>query len=563
MFPLPTVEKHTEIQGAQQYLKFKELITRGFLTQENLYGIIRESIDRATTTEEILLSKNIPKHEVLRCISTHYDLPSAEYSDAVSPDAGILRRGSLETLKRNLWFPVSIKDDTAHVIVYNPQDEILCQEIKTTLGVDRLQFSVALASDIVRMVENQQDINPGFPPSAGRTPLARLRTLMASHRVMLAQYRTSLAKGRTGLSFMRTGISFISIGLVLFRIFGIGYLKILEIILVSLGLVMAIDGLIWYAPVRKVSKNCLDYNVSEPTFGTTVIALAPDGTCANCTRTAPIPGAEQYRSRWNRLSPVSKRRFLAIDRTDLADERSILANYRTIMARARTGLAFTRTGISFIGLGIALLRQFSTGPWSVLDVILILLGLSMSLEGIHWYVPGLHAGKASVETVTKNTMNTSIWDFMFNPFHKNISPHDLPPILSIKGSHAPGIWGTTGLALERTLIAERRNVKARLRTIMARSRTGLAFIRTGTSIFSVGMGLMVYFGTANMYWTVFNGILVAAGLIFIADGLYWHIPAEKTRRQFPYCYGDMEFFIPDYAKPACLWKKIVLSHGYL
>jgi uncharacterized membrane protein YidH (DUF202 family) len=563
MLPLPTDEKPHEIQGAQQYLKFKELITKGFLTQEALYGIIRDSIGGSLSAEEALIARNIPKHEVLRCISAYYNLPFAEYSDALAPCATLLRLVNLEALKQALWFPVSGTDDTAHVIVYNPQDDALCQEIKKALKVNRLQISVALASDIVRMVENQQDINPGFPPSAGRTPLARLRTLLADHRVLLAQYRTSLAKGRTGLSFIRTGISFISIGLVLFRIFGIGYLNILEILLVCLGLVMAVDGLIWYAPVRKVSKKCLDYNVTEPTFGTTVLTLAPDGNCQHCTRTEPIPGAEAYRRRWNRLSPVSKRRFLAIDRTDLADERSALANYRTIMARARTGLAFTRTGISFIGLGVALIRQFSTGPWSVLDGILILLGLSMSLEGIHWFVPGLHAGKASVETVTKNTMNTSIWDFMFNPFHKNISPDDLPPILSIKGSHAPGIWGTTGLALERTLIAERRNVKARLRTIMARSRTGLAFIRTGTSIFSVGMGLLVYFGTGNGYWTLFNGILVAAGLIFIADGLYWHIPAEKTRRHFPYCFGDMEFVIPDYAKPASAWKKIVLSHGYL
>ncbi len=157
----------------------------------------------------------------------------------------------------------------------------------------------------------------------------------------------------------------------------------------------------------------------------------------------------------------------------------------------------------------------------------------------------------------------SLWDFMFNPFKRNISPDDLPPILFIKGSHSPGIYGTTGLALERTLIAERRNVKSRLRTIMARARTGLSFIRTGTSLFFVGMGLMVWFGLANPYWNVFNSVLMCVGTLFIADGLYWYMPAAKIIKQFPYCYGDVEIYMPDYAKPASFWKKIVLSNEYL
>ena len=558
----PDAADRSEISESQ-YLKLNGLASRKILTEEKLYEIIKESIHCGCHAEEMLMAEGVPKHEILRCISDYHGLPFSEYDERTVPAAELLRLVDLEKLKQSLWFPVSIQTDTAQVILYDPQDDALCREIRNTLGVSRVWFSVALSSDIIRMLENQQDVNPGFPPSAGRTQLARLRTLLAEHRTVLAQYRTSLAKGRTGLSFIRTGISFISIGLVLFRIFGIGYLNIPEILLVSLGWVMAVDGLIWYLPVRKVGQKCPDYNVTEPTFGTTVLEAGANGDCQNCTRTPRVAGAEPLRSRWNRLTPVMKRRFFAIDRTDFADERSILANYRTIMARARTGLAFMRTGISFIGLGIALLRQFSTGPWSVLDGMLIFLGITMGIEGFHWYVPGRYAGKASFLAVKKTAKSASIWDFMFNPFHKNISPDDLPPCLFIKGSHAPGIWGTTGLALERTLIAERRNVKSRLRTIMARSRTGLAFIRTGTGIFSVGIGLLVYFGTANGFWTVFNCILMTAGLIFIADGLYWHIPAEKIRKQFPYCFGDMEIIIPDYAKPSPSWKKIVLNDEYL
>ena len=558
----PDASNHPGIPDSE-YPKWKGLAYRKIITEEKLDELIKKSGHLSCNTDEMLMAEGVPKHEILRCISDYHRLPFSEYDEGLAPASEILRLVDLEKLKQRLWFPVAIEKDTARVILCNPEDDALCREIRQTLGVSHIECSVALSSDIIRMIENQQDVNPGFPPSAGRTPLARLRTLLAGHRTMIAQYRTSLSKGRTGLSFMRTGISCISIGLVLFRIFGIGYLTILEIMLVAIGLIMAVDGLIWYAPTRKVGSKCPDYAVTEPTFGTTVLKPGPDGDCQHCTRTIPIAGAGELRNGWNRLTPVMKRRFLAIDRTDFADERSILAYYRTVMARARTGLAFMRTGISLIGLGIALVRQFSAGPWSVLDVILISVGVIMSIEGFYWYIPGLYAGKAGFMAVKRSTKSASIWDFMFNPFYKRTSPDDLLPTLFVEGSHVPGIWGTTGLALERTLIAERRNVKSRLRTIMARSRTGLAFIRTGISIFSVGMGLLVYFGAANPFWAVFDCILMGAGSIFIGDGLYWHIPAEKIRRRFPYCFGDMEIIMPDYAKPSHLWKKAVLSDEYL
>jgi hypothetical protein len=137
---------------------------------------------------------------------------------------------------------------------------------------------------------------------------------------------------------------------------------------------------------------------------------------------------------------------------------------------------------------------------------------------------------------------------------------DMPPKLMVKGTHAPGIWGTTGLALERTLLAERRNVKSRLRTTMARSRTGLSFIRTGTSIFSVGLGLLFYFGWGNILWTLFDFLLMLAGLLLIADGLYWHISAERTKRQLPYCFEDLEIRMPDFGKPTQFWKKVIFSY---
>jgi uncharacterized membrane protein YidH (DUF202 family) len=505
---------------------------------------------------ELPMGGSIPKHDALRRVSEHYGLPFVEYSERIFPGDEIIEHLDLERLKATLWFPLSVSHNSADVVVCRPHDQALLEEIKKTLKVDRVNQFVSLPDDVIRIIENNEDVNPNFPPSAGRTPLARVRTFLAEERTKMAWYRTSMAKARTGLAFIRTGIAFIAIALVLLMVFGIDYAIVPEALLLGVGLLMTIDGLLCLPP-RKLAKKQFGFRPTESTFGTTVLEVAPSGDRPEVIRTREVEGAAQLRTRWNALSPVMKRRFLAIDRTDMAEERTILANYRTIMSRARTGLAFTRTGIASVGLGIALLRQFSFGPWALFDSALILAGTILTFEGFYWYFCSRQAGIESVRNIKKTEEGTSIWDFMFPRFDKRITPGDLPSTLFIQG--APGIWGTTGLALERTLIAERRNVKSRLRTFMARSRTGLALVRTGMSIFSVGAGLLFYFGTASLFWTIFNLVLMAIGGISIVDGFLWHIPAEKIRKQFPYCFVDMEIPLPDYGKPASSWKKVVFS----
>ncbi len=541
-----------------QLAAFSGLVSRGTISEPNLEKIIRESEGAVRRIEESILSLGIPKHEVLLCLSEYYCLPFVEFKENLPAPREILERLDLEELKRDLWFPFSVRMEEARVAAFSPFDLELLEKIKSTLGVLSIRFIVALPSDLTRMIEHIQDVNPSFPPSAGRTPLARLRTRLASDRTVLAWYRTSMAKGRTGLALMRTGISFIAISLTLLRIFGFGYLSIIQAPLLLVGMIMATDGLMWYLPTRKLEPDEIGYLPTRSTFGTTIAELKSTEEGAVLTRSQPIKGAEQLRTKWNRLSPVMRRRFFANDRTDLAEERTFLAAYRTKMARARTGLAFTRTGNSFAGLGILLIRQFPPGLWTIFYAGLILTGLTMFVEGARWYFPGRRAGLESSKTIRQIEESTSIWDFMFRAFSRL---DDMPPKLMVKGTHAPGIWGTTGLALERTLLAERRNVKSRLRTTMARSRTGLSFIRTGTSIFSVGLGLLFYFGWGNIPWTLFDFLLMLAGLFLIADGLHWHITAERTKRQLPYCFEDLEIRMPDFGKPTVFWKKVIFSYG--
>ncbi len=544
--------------------KFIRLVKRGFLNGFELEGMIREASASGLALEELLIARGVPRHEVLFSLKEYYAVPFIEYSESVIVSPQITRRMDMERLKRALWLPIALTRDCAEVIACRPDDPAVLKDIRNTLHVEQVVFFAALHSDLVSIIEHNQDLNPGFPLSAGRTPLAAVRTFLAEQRSRLSCARTTLAKGRTGLAFLRTGISFITIALVLLRIFGAGYLMPGEAVLFMAGLVMAIDGMIWYLPSRREGKRSIVCTGTKPTGGTSVLEIANPGDAPVFTRTPEVAGAKARRSGWNNLSPVMRRRFLASDRTDLAEERTLLACYRTLMARARTGLSFTRSGFAFVGLGIALFRQFRGGPWTTVDAILIVLGAAMIAEGFYWYLPGHRAGLESCETVKSSECRQSIWDAVLPPLfnHSGVEPgrHSFP---QLSGIASPGIRATTGLALERTVLAERRNVMARLRTVMARSRTGMAFIRTGMAIAAVGFGLLVYFGTGNALWTVFDVVMILGGIMFMIDGLYWHVPAERTRKQFPYCFGDMEIAIPDYGMPSRSWKRAVFNHDEL
>ncbi len=543
--------------------KFSRLIRQGFITEKDLLQIIDESSAAGKYPEEILLSRGIPKHEILFCLTEYYGYPFVEYDEDIMVSSKIVRMIDLQAQKKSLWLPLYFDTEQAEVIAYDP-DPATVSEIKKTLNVKRVNFIVALPSDIIRLIENNLDLNPGFGIPAGRTPLARVRTFLSERRSMLACYRTSLAKGRTGLAFMRTGISFITISIVIFRLFGLGYSTIFEAALLLSGIVITIDGFLWYLPARKTGKSMPDCSSTLPAENSAVLQMSNPGNDPCFSRTSPVEGADERRADWSNLSPVQRRRFLASDRTDMAEERTALACHRALMARGRNGLAFTRTGVAFGGLGIVLLRHFPAGGWTFFDAGLILTGILMALEGFYWYLPGRRSGITCVESVKKAEEKITIWDVVFPPAHKRTFFRDIhahvPPV---RQSHTRGIWATTGLALERTMLSDRRNVMARLRTMMARSRTGLAIIRTGMSLAAVGIGLLAYYGPDVLIWTALFCLLIIVGLLLVANGIYWYVPAEKARRQFPYCLGEMEISIPDYGKPVHTWEKVILNYDDL
>ncbi|APZ44482.1 hypothetical protein BW247_01705 [Acidihalobacter ferrooxydans] len=469
----------------------------------------------------------------------------------------IVRRLDIDRLRDELWLPLSWTEHSAEVVACTPDDPALQQHIRATLGVDDIAFRVTTRADMLRLIENSADLNPEFPVSGGRTPLAKVRTYLAVLRTRYADQRTQFARGRTGLALARTGLAFIGIAVVFLRLFGGGELLLFEIPLLILGLAAIVDGMLWYLPARHIQQAIKPYPPYTVPDDYTALEVSDPGGAFEFHRSACVASAQELREHWDALSPVERRRFLANDRTTLAEERTVLAYLRTLMAKARTGLAFARTGVAFAGLGIAFLRKFPPGPWSVFDWTLIVVGVAMLVEGFIWYWPGRDAAHAARHTVDKASKRRGPWDTIFPSACLYAAQRD--PVAEANVSQArPGVWATTGLALERTTLADQRNAMSHLRTVMARARTGMAFIRTGFSILSVGAGLFIYFdffGRAHPLWTAFDSALMLIGLYLIADGLRWYLAAERIKRRSTFCAAGFEIADADYSQPKNTWKR--------
>ena len=89
------------------------------------------------------------------------------------------------------------------------------------------------------------------PASRERTHLARERNVLSAQRTVAACYRTIYARARTGLAFIRTGVSFAGLGLGLLSYFAYGWATAIDVLLIAAGCGMAVDGMLWYWPVRQ------------------------------------------------------------------------------------------------------------------------------------------------------------------------------------------------------------------------------------------------------------------------------------------------------------------------
>lgn len=247
----------------------------------------------------------------------------------------------------------------------------------------------------------------------------------------------------------------------------------------------------------------------------------------------------------------TERTGLAYWRNTMAHWRTRLACYRNDLAKGRTDLAILRWGLGLIALSDVLLRSMRFHPvggifyfyWSMIAA-----GLVLGLFGLRGYLNVRQSrmrfpGHSTLVEVTSATLNFlegyHDLDACYRPQTKGTMLARLGDCLGGFSTilyPSPASRERTHLARERNVLAAQRTVAACYRTIYARARTGLAFIRTGAAFFTVGLGLMHYFGFSLL--TLFDTLLIVAGLLMGVDGFLWYLPVRKEQAEIPRCTAE-------------------------
>ncbi len=379
-------------------MEFEVLTEWGVISPERLQEAETTSRARGVSLERILLTEyGVPKYLLIQALSMHYDCPFIEYDERLPIPPELLEGLDAQVLSGSLWMPViRCEDGTVVVAANNPESPAVREEARRYLNAEKYEFRAALEEDIRWFIQDFLHAKPGLLIGTERTGLAFWRTTMAQWRTRLACYRTDLANARTGLAFLRWGLGTAAIANTLLKNKNVSNSPHIYIGVLILGLAICSYGLPVYLKVRKsrisppgnqtiveVTAATLiflenyhfieDTGVRPETKGT-MLSRMSDFLADHCTILEPSPSSKV-------------RTMFARERNVLAAQRTIAACYRTIYARARTGLAFIRTGFSFLSIGLGLLVYFGVGLFTVIDILLVLAGILMFIDGILWYMP--------------------------------------------------------------------------------------------------------------------------------------------------------------------------------
>ena len=244
----------------------------------------------------------------------------------------------------------------------------------------------------------------------------------------------------------------------------------------------------------------------------------------------------------------AERTYLAFWRNTLAHWRTKLACYRTDMARARTSLNILRWGLGLVALSNTLLRAQRLDGNPAIYWMLLTLGLAITGASLGKYLQARKPGVAPPSVQTLVEVTSATLEFL-EQFHyidatrprpdEPVKPTMLGRLGDLLCQHSTILVTDAGfrerihLARERNVLAAQRTVCACYRTVAARARTGLALLRTGVTLACLGLGLIKYFGLSPQ--SIFDAVLILAGLLMIGEGTAWYWPVRREPAETPRC----------------------------
>ena len=144
------------------------LLKAGRITRATLKKARDEAAAEGSSVERTLLAKfGVDKAELGRSLSEHFGVPFSASPANLDPE--LLRRFSPEFLKAHAVLPVGWKGDRAEIVVVNPGNLTLIDDLSRRLGTEKLALSVAVREDVAAALDRLLAAAPAAAEPAATT----------------------------------------------------------------------------------------------------------------------------------------------------------------------------------------------------------------------------------------------------------------------------------------------------------------------------------------------------------------------------------------------------------
>lgn len=136
------------------YAKLNKLIREGIITSGQMDKALKEAFATKEDPITILMERyDIPKSTIGAALADHFSCPFTAYNDDMPVVHDLLAGIEKSTLINMLWIPLKVVQGKIQVLIEDPSDHAKKLEIEEILETNSIQYIVALATDILKLID--------------------------------------------------------------------------------------------------------------------------------------------------------------------------------------------------------------------------------------------------------------------------------------------------------------------------------------------------------------------------------------------------------------------------
>lgn len=142
-------------QASQKHgAKFDKLIRDGVITSEQMDNALKEAFKEKADPATILMEQyNVSKSAIGTALAGYFSCPFTVYSDDMPVVRNLLAGIEKSSLVNLRWIPLKVVKGKIHVLIDDPSDQAKKREIEDILETNSIQYIVALAADILKLID--------------------------------------------------------------------------------------------------------------------------------------------------------------------------------------------------------------------------------------------------------------------------------------------------------------------------------------------------------------------------------------------------------------------------